>query len=624
MARIGTALAAAAALCVFAQCRLSPEPEGAPETYVTVRLNDSLSRFDSVVVQILEGGDTSAIMGTMWSQRLDSPGAIPSYRLEPGGTQDLTVRVRAWDAEGRLALDERIAKVDGKQTVTTIPIPKPSPRLASLTLSQGDLAPAFASGTHAYSLSLPASQTSLQVKAAPEYAASRIFVGAAQTAAGQFSTPIGLAVGSNRITVTVYAADTTDQYVLTVLRAAPPDTAKPVPVDTTKPVPVDTTKPVPVDTTKPVPVDTTKPVPVDTTKPVPVDTTKPVPIDTAKPVPVDTFMQNWKHKGMIVLTLPSSSGLTLSGPARALGFPLLLRLTSANFDFSEAADSGRDLRFASPQKKLLEYAIARWDASAKQAEIYIRCDTLSAGSQSSALLMYWGNAKAAAASSSQKVFARDAGWTGVWHLEEKGAGNSGEYLDATGKFPGTAAGAKPTRTSGPVGNAQDFNSGSQGWIALPSAYDPGTDRFTMSMWIYGEGKSAAYIFIKSGAETGDQRLVLDLSQGTNVYGIGSNSVHAFSNFSPPASTWQQLGIVCGTDSIRLFANGVLKDTRPFAFKGNPQSNVIVGARNPNGDSGFPGAVDELWSYAGTRDAWYMRLLYENQKPGSTLAALSRL
>ena len=132
MARTGTALAAAAAaLCVFAQCRLSPEPEVAPETYVTVRLNDSLSRFDSVVVQILERGDTAAIVGTMWSQRLDSPGAIPSYRLEPGATQDLTVRVRAWDAEGRLALDERIAKVDGKQTVTAIPIPKPSPRLAS-------------------------------------------------------------------------------------------------------------------------------------------------------------------------------------------------------------------------------------------------------------------------------------------------------------------------------------------------------------------------------------------------------------------------------------------------------------------------------------------------------------
>jgi hypothetical protein len=609
LARSGMALAAAAAaLCLFAQCRLSPEPEGPAESYVTVRLNDSLSRFDSVVVQILDGGDTAAIVGTMWSRRLDAPGAIPSYRLEPGGAQEVTVRVRAWDAEGRLVLDERIAKSDGKQTVISIPLPKPSPRLASLAVSQGTLAPAFASGTHAYSLSVPASQTGLQVKASPEYAASRIFVGAAQTAAGEFSTPIGLAVGSNRITLTVYAADTTDQYVLTVLRAAPADTAKPVPVDTAKPVPVDTTKPVPADTAKPVPVDTTKP----------------VPIDTAKPVPVDTFMQNWKHKGMIVLTLPSSAGLTLNGPARAFGFPLLLRLTSANFDFSEAADSGRDLRFASPAHKLLDYAIARWDANLKQAEVYIRCDTLSAESQSSAILMYWGNAKAAAASASQKVFSRNEGWTGVWHLEEKGTGNAGEYLDATGKFPGTASGAKPARIDGPVGGAQDLNSGSQGWITLPNDYDPGANRFTMNMWIYGEGRNAAYVFIKSGIDASEQRFVLDISQGSGTYGIGSNGVHTFLASGMQTAAWQQLGIVCETDSLRFFANGVLKETRPFAMKGNPLANVIVGARNPNGDAGYPGSLDELWSYGGTRDAWYMRLLYENQKPGSTLAALSRL
>jgi hypothetical protein len=607
--RSGMALAATtAALCLLAQCRLSSEPEGATESYVTVRLNDSLSRFDSVVVQILAGGDTAAIVGTLWSRRLDAPGSIPSYRLEPDGTQDLTVRVRAWDADGRLALDERIAKVDGKQTVTSIPIPKPSPRLTSLSVSLGTLAPAFASGTHAYSLSLPASQASLQIKATPEYAAARIFMGASQTTAGQFSAPIGLAAGSNRITVTVYAADTVDQYVLTVLRGTT----------------IDTTKPVPVDTTKPVPVDTTKPVPVDTTKPVPVDTTKPVPVDTAKPVPVDTFMQDWKHKGMIVLTLPNAAGLSLGGPARALGFPLLLRLTSANFDFSEAGESGRDLRFASPGHKPLEYSIARWDATLKQAEVYIRCDTLSAESQSSAILMYWGNAKAAATSSSQKVFSRSEGWTGVWHLEEKGSGNAGEYLDATGKYPGTAAGAKPTLTDGPVGGGQDLNSGSQGWISLPNEYDPGAGRFTLNMWIFGEGRNAAYIFIKSGFNPADQRFVLDISQGSGTYGFGSNGVHSFLGIGAQTAAWQLLGIVCETDSIRFFTNGVLKESHPFVLKGNPLADVIVGARNPTGEAGYPGRLDELWSYAGTRDAWYMRLLYENQKPGSTLAALSRL
>jgi hypothetical protein len=616
---------AAAALCLFAQCRLFSEQDTATENYVTVRLNDSLSRYDSVVVLILAGGDSSAIVGTLWSRRLDAPGAIPTYRLDAGETRDMTVWVRAWDADGRLVLDESIAKVDGKQIVTIRPIPKPSPRLASLSVSPGTLSPGFAPGTHAYSVSLPASQTSVQIKAAPEYGPARLFVGALQTAAGELSAPVGLAVGSNRITLTVFAADTIDQYVLTVQRAAAPiDTTKPVPVDTTNPVPVDTTKPVPVDTTKPVPVDTTKPVPVDTTKPVPVDTTKPVPVDTTKPVPVDTVMQDWKHKGMVVLTLPSAAGLSLNGPARATGFPLLLRLNSANFDFSEAADSGRDLRFRSLNGSALDYAIARWDASAKQAEVYIRCDTLSAVGQSPSILMYWGNAKAAAGSASGKVFSKDAGWSGVWHLEEKGTGKSGEYQDATGMFPGTGGGAYPTRYDGPVGNSQDFNSGSQGWIQLPKEYEPGQDGFTMNMWIYYEGRDVAYVFIKSDYDVAAQRFLLNISQGSGTYGVGSNGATSYLAYSAQNSAWQQLGIVCKADSLRFYANGVLKDSRPFALKGNSLGNGIIGARNPNGDQGFLGRLDEIWSYSGARDAWYMRLLYENQKPGSTLATLSRL
>ena len=569
-------LAACAGLCLLAQCRFGPEPEGRTDQYVTVRLNDSLGRFDSVNVQILAEGDTSAIVGTLWSGRLADPGSIPSYLLDQGETRTLSIRVRAWDADGRLALDERIGKADGKQVVTLIPIPMPSPRLASLSVSQGSLSPAFAAGTHAYTLSLPPSQSSLRVTAAPEYAYARIFVDALQAKPGEPSQPIPLAIGSNRITLTVVAADTSDQYILTVLRAAPTDTSHSVP------------------------------------------------IDTGKQAPEDTLFKDWKHKGVVVLTLPSAEGLQAEPSVRVTGFPLLLRLNAANFDFSETADSGRDLRFTTPQGKLLDHDIARWDADARQAEVFIRCDTLSAGGQSPTLLMYWGNANAASAAAPEKVFSKDAGWTGAWHFEERGAGKAGEYRDATGMFPGTAAGAFPTRMDGPVGYSQDFNSGSQGWITLPNEYDPGTDRFTLNMWIYGEGKNTAYVLIKSGMAASDQRFELDIGQGAGNYSFGSNGIRTTFGFGAPQLTWQLLGIVCGPDSVHFFANGVLKESHRFALKGDPHSDVIIGARNPEGTSGFQGRLDEIWSFSGSRDAWYMRLLYENQKPGSTLAALSRL
>jgi hypothetical protein len=575
----------ATVLCLCVQCRLAPEPETREENYVTVRLNDSLSRFDNVVVQLLADGDTGHVLGILWSGRLEEPEAIPSYRLDEGGTPDLAVRVRAWDASGRLALDETIAKQDGKSIVTVFPIPRPSPLLASLDLSAGKLSPAFAAGSPGYTASVPYSQGSIQVTATPQYAEAQMYANIRPLDAGKPSEPLPLDTGANRITVLVLAGDTSAQYVVTVRRAGPPaDTAKPVPGDTGKPVPPDTVKP-----------------PVN-------------------PLPA------WQHHGTVVLRLPTAG--SRSSHAMATDFPLLLRLTSANFRFPEAADSGRDLRFLDLNGKNLDYAIARWDAAAQLAEIYLRCDTLSPERAAPVFSMYWGNPKAAAASNPSAVFPRSRGWTGVWHLDEKGAGHAGEYLDATGSFPGTALGAFPKRVDGVVGAAQDFlGNGGQGYISLPSGFDPGVKHFTMHMWIYRTDRSAGYLINKSALGPDDQRFEADLTQGTGVVEFGrtgaSGSSRFISGVAPQVGAWTLLGIVCDGDSARLYGNGLPVETHPFKPGGNPLSNVLLGARSPNGSDGFSGRMDEFWGFDGVRDAWYMRLIYENQKPGSTMATLTQ-
>lgn len=591
---------AACATLLLAHCELSPEPSPRREHYVTVRLDDSLSRFDSVVVQILSGTDTAAVVGTLWSGGpLAQPGALPSYRLDGPAPGDVSIRVRAWDADGRLALDENLAQADGKPVVTAVAIPKPSPRLAALAISAGSLSPAFAPGKHAYSSSLPYSQGSIRVTASPEYAPARVYVGPRQTASGQPSDPVPLDPGSNRITVTVLAGDTSDQYVLDILRAAPPDTGHTVPGDTGKTDPGDTGK-------------------TD-----PGDTDKTAPGDTSKPGPRDTAFSAWSHKGMVTLRLPSAVAGT---PSLAADFPLLLRLDASNFPFSEARDSGQDLRFMTPQGKVLDYTIARWEPSAQKGEVYIRCDTLAAAQESPVILMYWGNAKAAAASDPARVFPSSRGWTGVWHLEENGSGKSGEYRDAAATHHGTGGGGFPSRVEGAVGYAQDFDGrGSQGWITVPGEFDPGAERYTLQLWIYRDSRNAAYLLNKTGMGADDSRFEADLTQGSGVLAFGRrNGDRSMMSFGPPVSAWMLLGIACDGDSMHVYANGVLKESHPFALGGNPLSELLLGVRNPQGEAGFTGNLDEFWSWSGVRDAWYMRLAYENQKPGSTLATLSRL
>lgn len=587
------AFAAALIAPLLVRCRLGPEPEIRSEDRVSVHLNDSLVRFDRVLVQLLAEGDTAQVVAVMWDDRLQAPSDIPSYSLDPSENRALSVRVRAWDADGRLALDEVLANEAGRPVVTARPIPQPSPRLASLSVFPGTLSPAFSPAAHAYSVSLPYEAAGIQVTAAPAYAPARLYVGSRQAGSGQASEPLPLDTGSNRIVINVIAADTTDQYTLSVLRAGPPDTANPDPSDTGDTSPGDSVPPVPGDSGT---------------------------VDPPK-TPADTAFAAWKYRGLVVLRLPAPP----DGPSVARNFPLLLRLDAGNFDFGQAADSGRDLRFMTPQGKVLDYAVARWDAKSERAEVFILCDSLSASGDPPAILAYWGDSQAAAAANSARVFPAASGWSGVWHLEEAGSGRNGEYRDAAGLHNGTGAGGYPARIEGIVGGAQDFDGhGSQGWIVLPEEYDPGAGRYSLHLWVYNEGGNSGYLFIKSALEASDQRFAWDLTQGNGRVGFASGGARIQSALSPAAAAWTQLGIVCDGDSIRFYANGIQKEVHPFASVGDPLANALIGARNPKGDFGFPGRLDEIWSYSGTRDAWYMRLIYENQKPGSTLATLSRL
>jgi DUF971 family protein len=91
--------------------------------------------------------------------------------------------------------------------------------LSALTLSQGSLSPGFASGTFAYTASVPNSVSSLIVTPTTNDANASATVNGASAA-----TPVTLSVGSNTVTVQVTAQDgSTQSYTVAVTRAASSD-----------------------------------------------------------------------------------------------------------------------------------------------------------------------------------------------------------------------------------------------------------------------------------------------------------------------------------------------------------------------------------------------------------------
>ncbi|KPD07723.1 hypothetical protein AM501_13880 [Aneurinibacillus migulanus] len=95
--------------------------------------------------------------------------------------------------------------------------------LSNLTLSQGTLAPVFASGTTTYTASVGNEVNSVTVTPTVADSTATVKVNNAAAASGVATVPIPLNVGPNTITVMVTAQDGTTQksYTITITRSAP-------------------------------------------------------------------------------------------------------------------------------------------------------------------------------------------------------------------------------------------------------------------------------------------------------------------------------------------------------------------------------------------------------------------
>jgi hypothetical protein len=124
----------------------------------------------------------------------------------------------------------------------------------------------------------------------------------------------------------------------------------------------------------------------------------------------------WKFSRKLVLNT-TVAGADVSGDVT--DFPVLVRLKSGNFDFSQEKAGGADIRFTKPDNTFLPYEIERWDAASQRADIWVKVDTVRGNDSTQSITMYWGNQNAADESNGAAVFDTANGFQGVWHLNRK-------------------------------------------------------------------------------------------------------------------------------------------------------------------------------------------------------------
>jgi hypothetical protein len=349
----------------------------------------------------------------------------------------------------------------------------------------------------------------------------------------------------------------------------------------------------------------------------------------------------WKYSARVLLNT-TQSGAGVSG--NVYHFPVLIRLSDANFDFGQALPDGGDLRFRKPDDTPLPYEFERWDAAGRKAEIWVLTDTVYGNDSARFFTMYWGNSAAVSESNGAAVFDTAKGFQGVWHLAEEGDAVAG---DATvNHYNGTPYNmTTASAVSGAIGTARDFDGGSSYISMLATANSklnfPQNGSYSMSLWAYadtidtlwhaiaGKGHEQYYMQFKC---FGENRATWEFVEFEDR--LGWEYTEDSTPPAPSSRTWVFITGVRSGSSQRLYINGEeVVDTAALMSGDYPRAsgdNFTIGRYGRSvtipyrqGWSYFNGKVDEVRVSGVALSADWIRLSYMNQKADDALAALRR-
>ncbi|HMA64755.1 MAG TPA: DUF2341 domain-containing protein [Chitinispirillaceae bacterium] len=349
-----------------------------------------------------------------------------------------------------------------------------------------------------------------------------------------------------------------------------------------------------------------------------------------------TDYYGWSYSKQLVLNT-SKTGAGIQGTVT--NFPVLVRLSENNFDFSQARNDGRDIRFKKSNDIPLIYEIERWDAAAKKAELWVMLDTLKGNDSEQYITMLWGNADVPGDDIVNSVFDTSEGFQGVWHMN----GKSGDAVnDATSnQYHGTPSGTSlPGSVEGVIGTARSFD-GLTSYVVMQNSASGKLDMqqngdYTFSLWVNADSiDSLWHVIASKGHEQyylkykcfGNQKATWEFVEFQDQKGwdICEDSIPS----SPGPGQWVHLTGVRNGSKQFLYINGNSVDSTISSQSGNYKrittDDFFVGRSARQvlipGDEGwcyFKGKIDEIRLVNRVLSPDWIRLAYMNQKTDDAL------
>ena len=278
-------------------------------------------------------------------------------------------------------------------------------------------------------------------------------------------------------------------------------------------------------------------------------------------------------------------------PVEVTSVPVLVRLSSGNFDFLSAKEDGADIRVvAEDDMTELKFHVERFDSVNELAFVWVQVPKLAGGNSTQHIWLYSGNKEAPQAADSKTSY--DAQQLMVFHLSEA----QGLPQDAT--LNGNhASEAKVSYSTGGVIAGAAKMSGDGGMVAGSPALLAARE-FTFSAWIKPE-KADGELLSMGG-------LTLGLAGGVPL--LSNNGAKLASGVAIALNSWHHVAITVGT-GFTLYVDGKSVATAAGAF--TPAATLRMGG-------GLVGEMDEVQISTVTRSGAWLAAQAESQAQNGKL------
>ena len=321
----------------------------------------------------------------------------------------------------------------------------------------------------------------------------------------------------------------------------------------------------------------------------------------------DESYADWSHSR--VLTLNTDA---VGVDSNVVDFPLLVRLNSGNFDFSQSG--GSDLRFADADGTHLAYAVEKWDAAAKTAVAWVHMDTIRGKSTDQTITMHWGQPGAEDRTDSKSVFSTFAG---VWHLSDSAPlAGAPRFKDASPTGADGTGSVLAGDNQGTVAEGRAFQ-GAEGIqaAAVPALKPPFA--VTLSAWIRSTGTDSMGSVIVGLGRT--YRLALNDS-GHACFHVKPNLVAdtvrlCVHEADLRDSLWHYISASFDGIDLRLFLDGGEKvSTGKYnGLEYEAGEEFWIGKRGGSSFFDYYGNLDEIQVSPVNRSHYWHQLSFYSQK-----------